>query len=202
MSKPVKATELIKSCYDAQRRTCIQVERESGVVKYIPLDLEAGLHVRELPEESFDAEFTLNDDYPAAKACKLFVDYGLRMGVTHEALKYLGLIINITGKEIDMATAKQTKKPTAKPAAKKAPAKTAVKKPTTKKGTGEGPAKRDSAAQMFKDLIMAGNLTDDKIFERVQAKFGLDDKKRNYVSWYRSNLTKKGENPPPARGAK
>ena len=52
---------------------------------------------------------------------------------------------------------------------------------------------------MFKTLIMEGRFTDDKIFEKVQAKFGLDEKKRAYVAWYRNDLAKKGETPPAAK---
>jgi len=83
----------------------------------------------------------------------------------------------------------KVEKPTAKaakPAAK--PVKAGEKKP--------------SAAQMFQDLIMAGKLTDDQIFEKVQAEFGLDEKKRGYVKWYRNHLKKQGANPPEAKVAK
>jgi len=55
---------------------------------------------------------------------------------------------------------------------------------------------------MFQDLIMAGKLTDDQIFEKVQAEFGLDEKKRGYVKWYRNHLKKQGANPPEAKVAK
>lgn len=87
-----------------------------------------------------------------------------------------------TDEEIEMAAKKKAAK------AKKADAKN--KKP------GE---KRESAAQMFCDLIMAGNLTDDKIFAKVQDKFKLDDKKRSYVAWYRNKLKKDGKKPPEAK---
>jgi hypothetical protein len=53
-----------------------------------------------------------------------------------------------------------------------------------------------SAAGMFQKLIMEGQLTDDQIFERVQLKFNLSNKKRSYVRWYRNYLTKQGLNPP------
>ena len=111
-----------------------------------------------------------------------------------------------------MATAKKqttAEKPATKPATKKAaPVKTAkVEKPTAKAAkpaakpvkAGE---KKPSAAQMFQDLIMAGKLTDDQIFEKVQAEFGLDEKKRGYVKWYRNHLKKQGANPPEAKVAK
>jgi hypothetical protein len=59
--------------------------------------------------------------------------------------------------------------------------------------------KRETAAAMFCDLIMAGSLSDDKIFAKVKEKFGLDDKKRSYVAWYRNKLKKDGQKPPEAR---
>ena len=84
--------------------------------------------------------------------------------------------------------AKTTKsKPAAKPAAK------AATKPAAK---GE---KKESASQMFKNLIMEGKLTDEQIFKKVQAKFGLDDNKSSYVKWYRNDLVKKGMKPPAAK---
>ena len=72
-------------------------------------------------------------------------------------------------------------------------------KPTKSAKPGE---KKPSAAQMFQDLIMAGKLTDDQIFEKVQAEFGLDEKKRGYVKWYRNHLKKQGQNPPEPKVAK
>jgi len=53
-----------------------------------------------------------------------------------------------------------------------------------------------SAAAMFQGLILEGKLTDDEIFAAVQEQFGLDDKKRSYVGWYRNKLKKDGQNPP------
>ena len=65
-----------------------------------------------------------------------------------------------------------------------------------------------SASSRFKEMIMANAtikkpLTDDEIFDKVAAEFNLDDSKRSYVTWYRNDLRKKGENPPePVGGAK
>jgi len=81
------------------------------------------------------------------------------------------------------------------PAAKKAAK-------AVKNGSGEAKTRTprtDKPAAMFKELIMAGRFTDDVIFKKVQEKFGLDDKKRTYVAWYRNYLTKQGENPPAAK---
>ena len=152
------------------------------------------------------------EGYPAEKACQLFVNYSQTLGATKEAMEYLGQVINVSKQELDMATTKKqttAEKPAAKPAAKKAaPVKTTkAEKPAAKTAKpaakpAKAGEKKPSAAQMFQDLIMAGKLTDDQIFEKVQAEFGLDEKKRGYVKWYRNHLKKQGANPPEAKVAK
>jgi hypothetical protein len=208
----------IMPCHDHNRRTCIQVARSAGLVKFIPLDIILGLEVHLTSADSFDQRFTPMEGYPVEKACQLFVNYSQTLGATKEAMDYLGQVINVSKQELEMATTKKqtvAEKPAAakavKPVAKKAAAKpTEVKagrravdpvvKPAAKSvKPGE---KKPSAAQMFQDLIMAGKLTDDQIFEKVQAEFGLDEKKRGYVKWYRNHLKKQGQNPPEAKVAK
>lgn len=214
-----KQAPAIMPCHDHNRRTCIQVERSAGLVKFIPLDIILGLEVHSTSADSFDQRFTPMEGYPVEKACQLFVNYSQTLGATKEAMEYLGQVINVSKQELEMATAKKqtaAEKPAAakaaKPATKKPTPKTAevkagrravdpvVKKPVSKPAKpGE---KKPSAAQMFQDLIMAGKLTDDQIFEKVQAEFGLDEKKRGYVKWYRNHLKKQGQNPPEAKVAK
>lgn len=61
-------------------------------------------------------------------------------------------------------------------------------------------ARQETAARMFQDLIMEGKLSDEQIFAKVQAKFGLSDDKKWYTNWYRHYLRrKKGLNPPDAK---
>jgi hypothetical protein len=213
-----KQASAVMPCHDHNRRTCIQVDRSAGLVKFIPLDIILGLEVHSTSADSFDQRFTPMEGYPVEKACQLFVNYSQTLGATKEAMDYLGQIINVSKQELEMATTKKqtvAEKPAAakavKPVAKKAAAKpTKVKagrravdpvvKPAAKSAKpGE---KKPSAAQMFQDLIMAGKLTDDQIFEKVQAEFGLDEKKRGYVKWYRNHLKKSGANPPEAKVAK
>lgn len=212
-----KPTPGIIPCYDRQRRTCVQVERTGTHVKYIPLDVNEGLQVLTATANEFDQRYEPMVNYPAEKACQLFLNYSQTIGATKEALGYLGQIVNVSKQEADMATTKKTaateKAAATKTAAKKAapakPAKTVEVKagrravdPVVKvpaKKTGE---KKMSAAQMFQDLIMQGKLTDDQIFEKVQAQFGLDEKKRGYVKWYRNHLKKQGANPPEAKVSK
>lgn len=74
---------------------------------------------------------------------------------------------------------------------------------SAKKEAANGSAKKaPKPSDLFKELIMTGKLTDDQIFAKVQEKFGLDNKKRPYVAWYRADLRKKGESPPDARKTK
>jgi hypothetical protein len=218
-----KKNTAIVPCHDHQRRTCIQVERVNGHVKYIPLDVGAGLEVQTMGVDVFDQRFTPMVNYPAEKACQLYLSYSQNIGATKEVLDYLGQVISVSKQELEMAT---TKKAAAeKPAEEKRttnrratngkaePAKAgrrgtdsvvtppketkATKAPAAKSGE-----KKESAAQMFQDLIMAGKLTDDQIFAKVQEKFGLDEKKRGYVKWYRNHLKKLGKNPPEAKAGK
>ena len=212
----------IVPCRDHQRRTCIQVARVNGHVKYIPLDVGEGLQVQTTSADSFDQRFKPMAGYPVEKACQLYLGYSQTIGATKEALEFLGQVINVSKQEFDMAIAKKAaasaepKAParratngksepvksgrrTANPVVKKTPAKKEAKPAKQPAAKGE---KRESAAQMFQDLIMAGKLTDDQIFEKAQEKFGLDEKKRGYVKWYRNHLKKQGKNPPEPKAPK
>lgn len=223
-------TSAITVCHDFQRRTCLQVERAGGHVKYIPLNVGTGLMVHQMSADVFDQRYVPMVNYPIEKAAQLYLSYSQNIGATKEALEYLGQIITVTKQEFDMATKKAVTKAgaaedkraavaaktTTKPAVTKAvtakttPAKTTAKAAPTKAvpaaKTKTAPAKagekKSSAAQMFQDLIMEGKLTDDQIFEKVQEAFGLDEKKRGYVKWYRNHLTKQGKNPPAAKAGK
>lgn len=182
--------------HDRQRRTALVVDKVEGQVKFIPLSYEFGLQVESLPSKEFEQLYQEMPDYPIERAAALYVGYSHSIGASKEALDYLGQIIKLSAKDIEMAT----KKPAAKAApakktaaAKKAPA---SKKPAAKKEPGE---RKPSAAARFKELIMEGKKTDDQIFAVVQKEFNLDDNKRSYVAWYRNDLTKKGFKPPKAK---
>ena len=206
MAKPqvkTKPEPTLIACYDFNRRTCLKVWADEEITKYIPLDITEGLEVHKLSTTEFDRRFQPMVNYPAAKAAQLYLGYGLTIGATDEALDFLAHVITITSQERDMATAKKKAAKAAtedkeKKVAKKA-AKAAGAKPA-KKAAKEPGVKRETAAQMFQDLIMEGKLTDDQIFAKVKAKFGLDDKKRGYVKWYRNHLKKAGtKNVPDAK---
>lgn len=194
-------------CMDRERRTCIAADRSDDVVKYIPLDIENGLVVLSMSTEEFDARYRPMLEYPIEKAASLYASYARTIGATQEAMSFLSSAVELSQKEIDMAVAKkkdtakatEEKKAPAKAASKKAPAEKPAKKtasPKAEKPAKESKAPRETAAQMFQDLIMAGKLTDDQIFAKVQEKFGLDEKKKGYVKWYRNHLKKQGKNPP------
>lgn len=195
---------------DHHRHTCIDLARENGHAVYIALNTE-GLEVSKMEASEFENLYQVLKDYPVERAAKLYAEYAANVGGTKEAMRKLAELTPLKPSEIEMATTKKaaTAAAKAKPAAKAAPAKTA--KPAAKakpeaKATKAKPVaketkteKKPSAAQMFKDLIMEGKLSDDKIFEKVQKEFGLDDNKRGYVKWYRNDLVKKGLTPPEAK---
>lgn len=188
--------------HDHQRRTAIVFDDDGETVSFIPLSYENGLEVESLSVDAFAVLYpTVMADYPVERAATLYVQYSHSIGASDDALEVLGRFIKLTKKDIEMATKKPAAKAAAKTAkgapAKKTTAKAAKAAPAAK---GEAKAPRESAAAMFKELIMAGNLTDAKIFEKVSTKFGLDEKKKTYVAWYRNKLTKDGANPPAAKG--
>lgn len=210
--------------YDHQRRTTLLVSRAAGVVKHIPMGID-GFEVEQMPEKEFDDWYKPMVNYPADKAAQLFLGYSQTLGASKEVLDYLGQVITISKKEYDMAIAKKTARaavtPEKKPrtrstenesapvkagrATDKAatPTKSKATKSTEPKVKGE---KKPSAAQMFQTLLMEGKKgvcihTDDEIFTKVKAEFGLDDSKRSYVKWYRNHLNKQGQNPPAAKMA-
>lgn len=56
--------------------------------------------------------------------------------------------------------------------------------------------KRTGVGARARELIMAGKLTDDQIFDVLAKECGMDESKRSHISWYRYDLRRKGQNPP------
>jgi hypothetical protein len=202
-------------CADRERRTCLALDGSGSTVQFIPLSIENGFQIESMPRKTFDEVYKHLEDYPPARCATLYAQYAMSVGATAEAMEALGRITKLTQKEIEMATAKKAptakvekvtaEKPAkvAKVAAEKAEKPAKVAKVAAEKA--EKPAKKTgvSAAQMFRDLIMAGNLSDAKIFEKVQAAHGLSDDKASYVAWYRKDMIKKGaEGVPEAKPVK
>jgi hypothetical protein len=173
---------------DFQGRTCLQVARDIATVTFIPFDL-AGLHLTYLPTLKFDERYKplkhSNSEviYPVDKAVKTYVEFAREYGATQDVLDALGRGVKLKQEDVDMAKTKLATK---------------VGNGAAKKSTGAGP-KRETASGMFQTLIMEGKLSDDQIFGKVKAKFGLDEKKRSYVAWYRNHLKKAGKKPPAAK---
>lgn len=188
-----KYGDIVVMC-DYAGRTCIQVKRDVTTVTYIPLDV-SGFHLTYEQVNKFDERFKPLVDYPIEKACEHYVRYSVEYGATQDVLDYLGRVVTITEEQAIMAKSKLAGKSTTEVVVdgKK------VKVPGKAKGGGE---RKDSASAMFQTLIMEGKHTDDEIFKRVAEKFGLDEKKRAYVAWYRNHLRKQGKNPPDAKGGK
>ncbi|CAB4143249.1 hypothetical protein UFOVP435_85 [uncultured Caudovirales phage] len=97
------------------------------------------------------------------------------------------------------AEAPEAAKPV-KTAATKAAAAKAPKVKAEKPATGEKKP-RVSVSGRIRELILEGRLSDDKIFEKVQKEFNLDDKKRSYIAWNRSDMIRKGAKVPAQVGA-
>lgn len=199
---------------DRQRHTCLVVGQSKSEVTFLRINVEEGFDLETLPAAKFAEIFNKElPDYPVEKAARLYAQYAQTTGATPKAMQALGQLTTLSNEEIDMATKKKATNAAKKTETKKTPA----KKPETKKAESpkkstaakkEAPAakgkapkaeKGATAAGMFRDLIRAGKLTDDQIFEKVQKEFGLSDDKRGYVKWYRNDLIKKGEKVPEAK---
>ena len=178
-------------------QTAIELRRGKSHVTYIKLSLD-NMRVEGMGIADFDSIYSPISDYPTGRAAKLYVGFITRLGGTEEALAELGKLVVITSKEKEMSNTKE--------AARKASTKPTkgVKTLSKNKSSESGGRKpRESAARMFRELIMEGRLTDDKIFDKVQAKFILQEEKRKiYVSYYRSNLKRAGKNPPEKKAIK
>lgn len=215
---PIKAedTKIVhRFCFDHERRTCLVVSQDEQVTRFIPLETESGLCVCSTSTQQFDARFKTVPNHSLDRGAALYARYAIEVGATPEVMSFLGNFTPITKQEASMATNRKktndetaaTKKAGAKPKkvaepkAEKAPFKGGKKVETPAKAapTKAQGEKKLTASKMFQDLIMEGKLSDDKIFEKVQKTFGLDDNKKSYVRWYRQDMKKKGLNPPEAK---
>lgn len=192
-------------CVDHNRHSCIAFPKPHAV-EYIPLSIE-GLSLEQTTSDEFFKLYKQLENYPPEKAAKLYTEFALEAsGATIEVMQKLATLINVTEKEIQMATAKKStiKEPVSKtkPATKKVATKS-VEKPVAKKVAAakpvakEKPAKKSadgkpSCAERFRELIAEGKLDDDAIFAKVQKEYDLDGSKRRYVNFYRFDCKRKG----------
>lgn len=166
-------------------RTCLALQRQDGYVEVLRMTQHEGLCVTRIPEPIFDRTYTPSANGTIERACASYVEFMRYLGATEEALVRLAQFHPISAQ--DMQTARQTllnRRP-ATPV-------TSATSPVQKRSTSTLSGSPQSAAQFFKQLIMEGKLTDDQIFATVQEAFGLSDKKRGYVQWYRNHLKKTG----------
>ena len=79
-----------------------------------------------------------------------------------------------------------------KPAAKKAPAKKApAKKKAAAKKAADPKKDRVSVSSTCREMILAGK-TNEQIWKVIQKEFNLDDSKKYYPAWNRSDMKKRG----------
>ena len=185
----------VKPYYDRHRHTILKIGAEDKVVKFIPLSVDEGLKVVRMSQAQFSETYKEIPNYPVEKAVQLFLGYAKTLGATKEVMDIFRTVMQISEEVIQLAMAKRQveESKVAPPKIKKE-----VKEKEVKEKKSSVIAPQKSAAQMFKDLIMEGKLTDDQIFAEVQENFGVDDSKRGYVKWYRNHLKKAGMNPPEA----
>lgn len=176
---------------DYQGRTCVQVARDLATVTFVPFDL-AGLHLTYAPRSTFDARYKPLEGYPVKKAFDTYKKFARDYGATQDVLDALGREVKLTQEDVDMAKKKMAARASGSNGHSNG----------AKNGARTPGAKRETASAMFQQLIMEGKLNDDQIFSKVKSKFGLDDKKRSYVAWYRNHLKKGGKKPPAAKEAK
>jgi len=191
----------VEAFWDSQRRICLMVDKlDGGIVKFISMDIADGFQVSETFEQSFYQRYSEISGFPVDKVAQLYVNYATAVGASEDVVMYLERIVSITNEDKEKMLSRLISLP--KKVAKEVEKAVVRSRRKAKKPVAAPPvdgAEYKSASQMFQDLIMSGKLTDNEIFEQVKEAFGLDEKKRGYVNWYRNNLKKKGENPPEAR---
>ena len=198
---------------DRQGRTAVVTKVSGNRVEYVPLVTEEPLEGQLAEDSDFLERYKLIDDYPPQRAVDIMVGFTVFTGMTEQAARWLGRVAEIKPDELSKSLAAastpratkskdkrhksdgvRVKEVEDKPLAKPAPKRAARTEPTAKAPVDKGGKKpRHSAAQMFKDLILEGKLTDDQIFEAVQKEFGLSDDKRRYVNGYRGTLIREGK---------
>lgn len=164
---------------------------------------------RYMTKDDFSSVYSISmGNYAHATSAKVFQSYAAAAGqrLSPAAKAFLTELTSKQTRSTTMANAakkseKKVSKPSAVESAEKRSTQAPTKSPAVAKAAKEKQAPRETASKMFRELIMDGKLNDDQIFQKVQAKFGLGDEKRNYVKWYRNHLKKTGHNPPEAKKA-
>lgn len=175
-------------------RTCVVLPNLDAGTKYfrvVTMD-PSGLHVKKFDPAVFDLEWKEIKSEDPTRPIRVYVEAARRYGATDEVVEEFSKLVTLTDEDREAIRTKSG-------AARIGTSYTGAKNMSGKNG-GTGGGRGRTVASAFQELIRQGKLTDDQIFAKVQAEFGLDDKKRSYVSWYRNYLRKKGENVPDAKG--
>lgn len=177
--------------WDHNRHTCLELQRTDKQVRFVLLDVTQPLHILTWKTADFNAVYKPIMGYDRQKAYNHF----RRIAKQYGAVKELRIVLNLMNCEDAPKAEVPPTFDVAQRFEQEIPAGT-VKIGQPVKVKKPGPTQVLTAAARFKELIMAGKLTDDEIFLTVKTEFGLDDGKRKHVNWYRWDLKRKGFNPP------
>ena len=217
---PLANKEQTKACgkaelvMDVQGRTAIAVGvAKNDEVRYIPMD-SGGCYVYYMAQPKFRITYQHSQKDPAspaslvgtdvAHAARTYVVHMTYAGGSEEALEELGKLTTITSLERETIMKKnEDKKKAAQPRVAGAGVANTAGVKKEPKAPKEPKEKKLRPADTFRELIMKGGITDDQIFAAVQKKHPeVTKEKRSYVTWYRNDLRKKGENPPAPKAEK
>jgi hypothetical protein len=180
---------------DCLQHVCLELSRTERQVEFTTFTPSEGLFTQRLRAEEFDKRYQVIEQYSVAKGVAKFVAFAKSYGATAEVLDVLGPIVSLTSGERDAALA-QVRVGKVQMSEE---VKTKLREKAAKAKAEKGPkAPRESAAQMYRDLIMAGNFSDEVIFKKVNAKFNKGHE--TDIAFYRSKLKKAGLNPPERKG--
>jgi hypothetical protein len=215
----LKACDKAELVMDVQGRTAIAVGvAKNDEVRYIPMD-SGGCYVYYMAQPKFRITYQHSQKDPAspaslvgtdvAHAARTYVVHMTYAGGSEEALEELGKLTTITSLERETIMKKNEDKKAAQPrvagagVANTAGVKKGPKASKEPKAPKESKEKKLRPADTFRELVMKGGITDDQIFAAVQKKHPeVTKEKRSYVTWYRNDLRKKGENPPAPKAEK
>jgi hypothetical protein len=167
---------------------------DDGMVTCIPHDA-AGLRVVRIPAQTFEAQHTCSPEYPPGRCARHYVEFARLIGATAEVIAELRTLVDVMDDEAEIAAQRLSTNKAERKVTKVVATKVGdVAIQVAKRG------KKDSAAEMFRGLIMEGQLSDEEIVARVAEVHG-GNKNVTHVSYYRSQLRRSGLNPPAKKSA-
>lgn len=180
---------------DNKAKIVLKVSEVGQTVSYLCFAHEKGgycLEVQTLRKGTFEERYKPVPHYPVARACRRFVGWATKHGAAPEALDLLAKVVTVSDLDRGLAAgAVKAARIIMTPEVKERLRERAALK-AEKAGKEPSKPRGETAAGLFRKLIIEGGRTDQEIFKLVQAAFGLDDKKFAYVNWYRKELINKG----------